>query len=248
MIEFQEVTLAYNSNRVLDRVSFTAQFWDRLAFLGGSGEGKTTILKLLLSLVRPDSGRILIDGEDITRLGEPQLRHIRRKFTIVFQEGALFDSLSVRENVAFCMREQGVLSEEEIEEEVRGLLRKVGIEGAIDLMPEELSGGMQRRAAIARSMAACEPRMMLYDEPTTGLDPLTGENICDLINELSAGEPPDRRGSIIVTHDVTAAARVSERFLYLKNGQVTFDGDLPGLLNTDDRELRKFINALLLVR
>lgn len=245
MIEFQNVTLAYNDNVVLNNLSFTARFHERIAILGGSGGGKTTILRLMLALVRPDSGKILIDGQDITVLSESDLRDIRMKFSIVFQEGALFDSLSVRENVAFCLREYSKFSEEEIEKRVRALLRKMGIEEAIDLVPEELSGGMQRRVAIARSLAGCAPKMVLYDEATTGLDPLTADNICKLINELSAGDPPGRVGSIIVTHKVMDASKVAERFMYLRNGTIAFDGDMIALRNTEDPELREFINELL---
>ena len=245
MIELQDLRLSYNRRRVLDGINFKANFSEKIAVLGESGEGKTTILKLLLCLVRPDSGRIVIDGRDITFLPESELRQSRMKFSIVFQEGALFDSLNVRENVAFCLREFSKHPEEEIERRVRDILRRVGIEEAIDLMPDELSGGMQRRVAIARSLAACEPEMMLYNEPTSGLDPITADNISNLINELSSGTPPERRGLIIVTHDVEAAARVAERFLYLKDGKIVFDGGLDELTRTGDPGLRKFIKELL---
>jgi phospholipid/cholesterol/gamma-HCH transport system ATP-binding protein len=245
MIELQDVRLTYDQHRVLDGIGFQANFFEKIAILGESGEGKTTILKLLLGLARPDSGRIVIDGQDITLLRETELRESRMKFSIVFQEGALFDSLDVKENVAYSMREFSTFSEDEIENRVRELLRRVGIEQAIHLMPDELSGGMQRRAAIARSLAACEPAMMLYDEPTSGLDPITADNICNLINELSAGTPPKRRGLIIVTHDVEAAVRVAERFLYLKDGKIVFDGSRDALTHTDDPGLRKFIRELL---
>lgn len=245
MIEFRDVRLRFNDHPVLDGVSFTARFHEKIAILGASGEGKTTIIKLLLGLVRPDSGRIVVDGKDITLLSEARLRDTRTKFSIVFQEGALFDSLNVKENVAFCLRERTKLPEEEIENRVRALLRRVDIEGAIGLMPEELSGGMQRRVAIARSLASCEPEMMLYDEPTTGLDPITADTICDLINELSAGDPPERRGLIIVTHDVADAAKVADRFMYLKDGRIVFDGDLRALKGTEDPELRTFIKEIL---
>jgi phospholipid/cholesterol/gamma-HCH transport system ATP-binding protein len=151
----------------------------------------------------------------------------------------------VRENVAFCLRERGGRPESEIESTVRTLLRRVGIENAIHLMPDELSGGMQRRAAIARSLAACEPKMMLYDEPTTGLDPITADTIVDLINELSAGAPPDRTGLIMVTHNVADAARIAERFLYLRDGRIAFDGDLAALKATDDPVFRRFIRNIL---
>ncbi|UCD34493.1 MAG: ATP-binding cassette domain-containing protein [Nitrospiraceae bacterium] len=244
MIEFRNVSLAYNSKAVLDNVSFSARFYERVAVLGGSGQGKTTILRLMLGLARPDSGSIIIDGQDITELEESQLRESRMKFSIVFQEGALFDSMSVRENVAFSLREYSRLTEKEIESKVRELLRRLGIEEAIDLMPEELSGGMQRRVAIARSLAGCSPRMVLYDEATTGLDPLTAESICRLIRELSEGEPPDRTGLIIVTHKVSDAAKVAERFIYLRRGAIAFDGDMQHLMRAEDRELRIFTEEL----
>lgn len=246
MIEFHDVTLSYGNHVVLDKLSFKAQFYERIAIIGSSGEGKTSILKLILGLIRPDGGKILIDGRDITELAESQLREVRMNFSIVFQEGALFDSMSVRENVAFCLREYSNYSEEEIETRVRELLKRLGIEGAMDLMPEELSGGMQRRVAIARSLAGCEPKMMLYDEATTGLDPLTANNICNLIKELSAGDSLERRGFIIVTHKVTDAAKVAERFMYLKNSSIAFDGDITLLKKTEDPELKEFINELLI--
>ncbi len=246
MIEFHDVTLSYGNHVVLDKLSFKAQFYERIAIIGSSGEGKTSILKLILGLIRPDGGKILIDGRDITELSESQLREVRMNFSIVFQEGALFDSMSVRENVAFCLREYSNYSEEEIETRVRELLKRLGIEGAMDLMPEELSGGMQRRVAIARSLAGCEPKMMLYDEATTGLDPLTANNICNLIKELSAGDSLERRGFIIVTHKVTDAAKVAERFMYLKNSSIAFDGDITLLKKTEDPELKEFINELLI--
>ncbi len=247
MIVFENVSLAFGNHQVLDGLSFEARFYEKIAILGGSGEGKTTILKLILGLLQPDSGRIIIDGKDITKLSERQLRETRMNFSIVFQEGALFDSMTVRENVAFCLREYYDLREEEIEQRVRELLRRVGMEYAIDMMPEELSGGMQRRVAIARSLAACEPKMILYDEPTTGLDPISADNICGLINDLSSGEPPNRRGLIVVTHKITDAVKVAERFMYLRSGKISFDGNIEELKNTDDAELRRFINEILLV-
>jgi phospholipid/cholesterol/gamma-HCH transport system ATP-binding protein len=248
--------LAYNDNVVLDNVSFEARFQEKdnvsfearfqekIAILGGSGEGKTTILRLILGLLRPDSGNIFIDGTDITKLSESDLRDSRMKFSIVFQEGALFDSMNVRENVAFCYREYSDLPEEEIEKQVRELLNKLGIEEAIDLMPEELSGGMQRRVAIARSLAECNPKMFLYDEATTGLDPLTADNICSVISDLSKDEPPDRAGFIFVTHKVTDATKVAERFMYIRKGRIAFDGDISALSNTEDQELRTFTDEL----
>jgi len=185
MIVFDKVGFSYGARTVLKDVSFSIQADERVAILGESGEGKTTVLKLIMGLLKPDSGRIWIDGVDVTDKSELELREPRLKLSIVFQEGALFDSLSVKENVAFCLREYFRMSEKEIDQKVRELLRKVGMEGAIDLMPEELSGGMQRRVAMVRSIAAYEPRMFLYDEPTSGLDPVNAHTICDLILDLS---------------------------------------------------------------
>jgi phospholipid/cholesterol/gamma-HCH transport system ATP-binding protein len=247
MIVFRDVTLAFNSKVVLDNVSFQADFHEKIAILGGSGGGKTTILRLMLGLVFPDSGKIFIDGQDITVLSEARLREYRMKFSIVFQEGALFDSMNVYENVAFCLREYTKFTEEEIEQRVRELLRRLNIEGSMYLMTNELSGGMQRRVAIARSLAECQPKMMLYDEATTGLDPLTADNICSLINELSQGEPPERTGFIIVTHKVTDATKVAERYIYIRNGKIAFDGDIHQMRQTDDVEFRKFINELFVM-
>ncbi len=245
MIEFQNVSISYNDNHeVLHDVSFKAYFYEKIAVLGISGGGKTTLLRLILGLVRPDSGKIIIDGQDITELSESELRASRMKFSIVFQEGSLFDSLNVRENVVFCFREYSNLSEEEIEKKARDLLNKLGIEEAIDLMPEELSGGMQRRVAIARALAGCNPKMVLYDEATSGLDPLTADNICSLIRDLAEGEPPERTGFIIVTHKVTDAVKVAERFIYLRDGQIVFDGDITALRDTEDPELRAFTGEL----
>jgi len=244
MIIFDRVCFSYGERAVLKDVSFFIDSGERVAILGGSGEGKTTILKLILGLLRPDSGRIVIDGEDATNKTESELRHIRMKFSIVFQEGALFDSLSVRENVAFCLREYTKLSEEEIDSRVRELLRLVGVEHAIQLMPDELSGGMHRRVAIARSLAVYEPEMFLYDEPTSGLDPVNADTICRLIIDLSKNE----RGFIIVTHKVYDAMRVAARFMFLKEGSVVFDGNREMLLQASLPDIHIFMSELRGVR
>jgi phospholipid/cholesterol/gamma-HCH transport system ATP-binding protein len=240
MIVFDRVSLSFGSHRVFQDLNLSIGKAERVAVLGGSGEGKSTILKLILGLVRPDSGRIIIDGEEITNKKEAEMRSVRRKFSIVFQEGALFDSLSVKENVAFCMREYSDLSEEEIDRRVTELLGVVGVAHAKELMPEELSGGMHRRVSIARSLAACNPQMFLYDEPTSGLDPVNAENICKLILDLSGNE----QGFIIVTHKVYDAIAVAERFIFLYSGKILFDGTRKQLLDTDIPEIRHFIKEL----
>jgi len=238
MIEFEEVSFSYGDRHVLRGVSFFMHAHERLAILGGSGEGKTTILKLILGLVDADSGRIIIEGDDITNKTEDQLREVRMKFSIVFQEGALFDSLNVKENVAFCLREYSKLSEEEIDRKVREILKVVDVEPAIDLMTDELSGGMHRRVAIARSLAACEPKVFLYDEPTTGLDPINADNICRLI----VGLCKDGKGLIAVTHKVSDAMKMAERFMFLKDGMILFDGDKENLIRSTNGEIQRFIS------
>ncbi len=237
MIVFDKVSFSYGTRKVLEEVSFSIDSGERVAILGGSGDGKTTLLRLILGLIGPDSGRIIIDGEDITNKPERELRQARMKFSIVFQEGALFDSLSVKENVAFCLREYTKMAEEEIDRKVRELLSLVSLEEAIDLMPEELSGGMHRRVAIIRSLAAYEPKMFLYDEPTTGLDPINSDVICKLILDLSKGG----RGFMIVTHKVFDAMKVAKRFLFVKGGRIIFDGDVEGLLHVALPEVQAFL-------
>lgn len=241
MIIFDNVYFSYRDQQILKGLSFSADFSERIAILGGSGEGKSTLLKLMIGLIRPDSGRIIINGADITEKTEDQIRDIRMLFSLVFQEGALFDSLTVKENVAFCLREyRKDMSEDEIDHRVRDLLRLVGVEHALNLMPDELSGGMHRRVAIARSLAAFEPKMFLYDEPTAGLDPINADNICRLIIDLCS----DDRGFIIVTHKVFDALRVANRFMFLKDGMLIFDGNREMLLNSDIPDIQIFISEI----
>jgi phospholipid/cholesterol/gamma-HCH transport system ATP-binding protein len=237
MIEFERVSFSYGPRFVLREVSFAIQADERVAILGESGVGKTTILKLILGLIRPDSGKISVDGEDLTRMTEEELRKIRMKFSMVFQEGALFDSLNVKENVAFCLREYSMLSEDELDMKVRLLLRTVGVEEAMELMPEELSGGMHRRVAIARSIAAFEPKMFLYDEPTSGLDPINADNICRVIVNLTRNQS----GLLIVTHKVIDAIKVANRFLFLQGGAVILDGSKEELVHSLIPEVKAFL-------
>ncbi|HMK52019.1 MAG TPA: ATP-binding cassette domain-containing protein [Thermodesulfobacteriota bacterium] len=240
MIVFDRVSFSYGALQVLRETSFSIKGNERVAILGGSGDGKTTLLKLTLGLLRPDSGRIIIEGEDITDKMEDDLRETRMKFSIVFQEGALFDSLNVKENVAFCLREYTKLPEEEIDRKVRELLGRMGLEEALDMIPEELSGGMHRRVAIARSLAASEPKMFLYDEPTSGLDPINAEMICKLILDLAK----NGKGFIIVTHKVLDAMKVANRFLFLKKGGIIFDGSKEQLMHTPIPEIETFLSEL----
>ena len=240
MIEFEHVRFSYGAREVLRDISFSVDFYEKVAILGGSGDGKTTILKLIMGLLRPDFGRILIDGEGISSKTEDELREIRMKFSIVFQEGALFDSLNVKENVAFGLREYRNLTEEEVDRKVRTLLKMVALEDAMELMPEELSGGMHRRVAIMRSLAAIEPKMFLYDEPTTGLDPVNADIICKLILDLSQ----EGKGFIIVTHKIFDAFKLVHRFMFLKNGAIIFDGEKEKLIYSSIPEIQIFLSEL----
>lgn len=196
-IEFRDVWLSFDEEPILKGVSFTVRRGETKIILGRSGGGKSTIIKLVLGLLKPDSGQILIDGEDITDYTEVQMMAVRKKMGMVFQEGALFDSLSVYENVAYRLNEQNV-DEEEIESEVRKMLRFVDLEDAIDKMPIELSGGMRRRVGIARALVG-SPKMVLFDEPTAGLDPPTSRTICELVLKLRDLEDVS---SIFVTHEM----------------------------------------------
>ncbi len=241
MIVFDDVWFSYGSREVLKGISFKADFHERIAVLGESGGGKTTILKLILGLIVPDKGKILIDGIDITSLKEEELIPIRRKFSIVFQEGALFDSLPVKENVAFFMRELLKLPDEEIYSRVSKLLSRVGVKEAEELMPEELSGGMHRRVAIARALAIGKTKMFLYDEPTAGLDPINSERIISLIKDLSDKE---NIGFMIITHVVYVAWQLCDRFIFMKDGKIIFDGNKEELISSKHPTVREFIKEL----
>lgn len=238
MISFENVTLHRGERAVIDHMSFSIQRHERVAILGGSGSGKTTILKLIMGLLKADDGRIRIDEKDITNLEEDQLRESRLKFSLTFQDGALFDSLTVKENVAFFIREYLKLTEDQIEDRVRDRLRQVDVEEAIYMMPEELSGGMKRRVAIARSLAAHDPVMFLYDEPTSDLDPVNAGKIRKLILDLSA----ENRGFILVTHEMVDALKVADRLMFIKGGNVLFDGNREGFTHSEMPEIKAFLH------
>jgi len=218
-IEFQNVLLAFDDRVVLNHLSFKVLKGETKIILGGSGGGKSTIIKLVLGLLKPDEGRILVDGEDITDYNERQMMSVRKKIGMEFQEGALFDSLSVYDNVAYRLHEQG-LTEEEVEPEVRRMLRFVNLEDAIDKMPSELSGGMRRRVGIARALIG-DPKIVLFDEPTAGLDPPTARTICELAMKLRDLEDVS---SIFVTHEMNNLDYLcSEYAVVNEEGQVVFE-------------------------
>jgi phospholipid/cholesterol/gamma-HCH transport system ATP-binding protein len=236
-IEFIDVHKSFDDRKVLDGVSFGVEKGETFAILGPSGVGKTVMLTHIVGLLKPDQGKILVDGQDITNMSEDQLAAIRRRVQLVFQSGALFDSISVWENVAFPLTDTR-LSDEEIDNKVAEILRLVEIEELADLMPSELSTGMKRAVAIARALAA-EPQAILYDEPTTMVDPLMSQTINKLIlkmqNQLGLTQ-------MVVTHDIAnCAEKVANRVALLHQGKFVFQGTIPELYASDHPVVREFV-------
>ncbi len=236
-IEFRDVYLSFDEKEVLAGISFSVFRGETKLILGGSGGGKSTIIRLILGLLKPDAGQILIDGEEITDYTEREMMPVRQKIGMVFQEGALFDSLSVYENVAYRLREQDT-DEDEIEREVRRMLQFVALEDAIDKMPNELSGGMRRRVGIARALIG-DPQIVLFDEPTAGLDPPTARTICELAIKLRDVQDVS---SIFVTHEMNNVRYLSSEYAVVTDdGQVVFEkeGQKLCLINTEVLMLRE---------
>src|SRR5512132_2909733 len=262
-IEFRDVVLAFDERVILNKLSFKVLKGETKIILGGSGGGKSTIIKLVLGLLKPDEGRIFVDGEDITDYNEVQMMTVRKRIGMVFQEGALFDSLSVYDNVAYRLHEQG-RPEDEVEPEVRRMLRFVNLEDALDKMPAELSGGMRRRVGIARALIG-DPKIVLFDEPTAGLDPPTARTICELAMKLRDLEDVS---SIFVTHEMNnldylcseyavvneagdvifekegeKLCLINSKVLMMSNGQVIFSGTDESLRRAEDKYIQKFLRG-----
>ena len=262
-IEFRDIHLSFDDKKILDGISFTVRRGETKVILGRSGGGKSTTIRLILGLLKPDSGQIFIDGEDITDYTEIEMMEVRKKIGMVFQEGALFDSLSVYDNVAYRLHEQGV-AEAEVEKEVRRMLQFVDLEEAIDKMPAELSGGMRRRVGVARALVG-DPQIVLFDEPTAGLDPPTARTICELAIKLRDLEDVS---AIFVTHEMnnlkilsTVYATVNEdgavvfedegeticlintEIIMLKEGQIIFSGKDEELAASNDEYIQVFMRG-----
>jgi phospholipid/cholesterol/gamma-HCH transport system ATP-binding protein len=235
-IVFDNVSKSFGSLEVLREVSFQVMPGETLCILGRSGVGKSVALQHIMGFLKPDSGKIYVAGQEITGLNEEQLLPIRRKVTMVFQSGALFDSLSVAENVAFPLREREDLDEEQIEQIVQGLLEMVGVESMANQRPAELSTGMKRSVAIARSLAA-QPEAILYDEPTTMVDPLMAQRMAALLQKL---RQQLHLTSLVVTHDLRFARSLADRVLFLHEGRVHFWGTMQAMEASQDPVLQKF--------
>jgi phospholipid/cholesterol/gamma-HCH transport system ATP-binding protein len=260
-IVFEDVTISFDDNHVLRGVSFRLPFGETKALFGVAGAGKSTILKLAIGLIKPDSGRIVVLGNDVTQMPEEDLFALRGKIGMIFQESALFDSLTVSENVAFRLMEEHGIYDEEIDRRVREALRFVELEHTVNMFPSELSGGMRRRVAIARAIIT-EPQLLLYDSPTGGLDPVTSNTIVELIVKQ---RDVYHTSSLLVTHRLQDAFTMATHqfnkktnqlqalprgqycdvpmsFLILRDGKVIFDGDIRALARTQDEYIKEYIS------
>lgn len=236
-IGFKEVSKAFGDNRVLDRVSFEVMPAETVCILGRSGVGKSVALHHIMGFLKPDSGRVIVAHEDVTDYPEEEMERIRKKVTMVFQNGALFDSLTVGENVAFPLRERRDLSEEQILQIVDGLLEMVGVKEMRELLPSDLSTGMKRSVAIARALAA-QPECVLYDEPTTMVDPLMAQLLGDLIKRLKIQL---HLTSVVVTHDMRLAKKLADRVVFLHEAKVLFFGAYPEMEKCEEPIVQEFL-------
>ncbi len=245
-ISFDQVSKSFGDFTVLHEVSFFVNPGETLCILGRSGVGKSVSLQIIMGFLKPDSGTVLVAGQSINGLTEHEMQAVRRKVTMVFQNGALFDSITVGENVAFSLRERGDMAEDQMLQVVKGLLEMVGVAGMENLLPSDLSTGMKRSVAIARALAA-QPAAVLYDEPTTMVDPLMAHLLGELIQRLKAQL---HLTSIVVTHDMRFAEKLADRILFLHEGRARFFGTVDEMCKVDDPVLREFLelDALVLPR
>jgi len=238
-VQVSVVHKSFGNQAVLKGIDLEVGQGETLSVLGRSGTGKSVLLKLIIGLHKPDSGTIRVGGKEITKLPAEELNEVRKRMGFLFQQAALYDSLSVEENVAFPLRRHSTMPEEQRKERVRQLLEQVGMEDDTHKLPGEISGGMQKRAGLARALAL-DPDILLFDEPTSGLDPITAEEICELILRLKEERHVT---SIIVTHDIHAARAVSGRLALMKDGQVLIQGTFDDLRNSEDPFVRQFLKG-----
>jgi len=240
MIEVRDLQKNFGTQRVLDGVSFRIDPGESVAIIGRSGCGKSVLLKHLIGLMKPEAGDVLIDGENIVPMDERQLLRVRQRFGMVFQQAALFDSMTVKENVAFALRRSGNLSETDISRRVARALEVVNLPGTENKKPAELSGGMRKRVGLARAIVY-EPHILLYDEPTTGLDPIVSDSIDQLILQV---RDELKVTSVVVTHDMRSARRVGDHVIMLHEGRVHANGPPEQIFNSTDPIVRQFVDGV----
>ena len=240
MIELRHVNFSYGERPILRDISLRVDQTESVVIMGPSGSGKSTILRLILGLNQPESGEVLVDSESMSSLPEKGKRELRKRIGMVFQDGALFDSLTVGENVGYYLIEHTDMSWEEVTDRVTEMLGFVGLipDQVMDRLPEQLSGGMQRRVAIARALLSTNPAVMLYDEPTTGLDPQSTETVLTLMNKLTQEK---KISTIAVTHQIADAMTLADRFVVIDEGMVAFDGTCDQLRDCPDPRVRGFL-------
>ncbi len=239
MIELRNVYKSFNSHHVLRGVNLTVEAGEGMVVIGGSGTGKSVILKHVIGLMRPDSGEVIIDGQNLADLSEGELSEFRKRFGMLFQGAALFDSLTVGENVAFGLKEHSPLPTEGIMEIVRQKLLMVGLRGIEEKMPADLSGGMKKRVGLARAIAM-NPKIILYDGPTTGLDPIMSDVINNLIAEMNRGLSVT---SVTITHDMKSAYKIANRIAMLYKGEILEVGTPEEIQNSSNPIIQQFING-----
>lgn len=238
-VRIVDLAKSYDGHAVLKGVTMNLYRGQTNVIIGASGSGKTVFLRQLIRLERPDRGQILVDGEDIVPLGEVELVRVRRKFGMVFQMSALFDSMNVFDNVAFMLREHTKLNAKEVREKVMDRLQALGVQHAAEKLPSELSGGMKKRVAVARALVM-EPEILIYDEPTTGLDPITSRTVDDLIEDMRS-----RYGvtSVVISHDMASVFRIGHHISYLYKGSIEASGTANEILSSRSERVHEFLKA-----
>jgi phospholipid/cholesterol/gamma-HCH transport system ATP-binding protein len=239
LIEIRDLKKSFDALTVLNGISIKIFEGENFIVFGQSGTGKSVLLKCIVGLLNPDSGDILVKGESIINLSPKKLNEFRKSLGFLFQGAALYDSMSVRENLEFPLKRNFEFTQDELDQKVTSTLEMVGLEKSIDKMPSELSGGMRKRIGLARSIIT-EPKIMLYDEPTTGLDPITSKEISVLILEL---QKKLNMTSIVVTHDLLSAEIIADRAIVLNNGNIIKEGTIDELTSSEDKLLRNFFSS-----
>jgi len=239
MIEVSQIKKSFGEQVVLNSVSFSVKEGESVAIIGRSGTGKSVLIKHLVGLLSPDEGSVRVDGQDLVGMTERQLLGVRQKFGMLFQSAALFDSMSVHDNIAFPLRRSGVTEVAEIDRRVEEVLGLVELPGVGGKMPSELSGGMQKRVGLARAIVH-RPQIILYDEPTTGLDPVVADSIDQLMMRV---RDHYKVTSIVITHDMRCARRMGQRIIYLRDGQVYLDALADEVFNSNDPQVARFIRG-----